>query len=253
MIWGKLGAFFAVVVLSEVCRIFIGDYSDYLVGSGSSFMYDKNPVLTRCVRWGCVGVCTLLTEWSAILNPLLVVSLAMESNDIVFTATLTVFERIHPTFGYLVGALLKHIIIEPQPSISPLWFLDTHFYTDFRIAARISVFLLEIVAIFLSRHFDRKMTIGFLIFCLFDPCMDWSMLALLSSRILQLVNADKLANAGILVTITGFVFNRAAFYSWWILRTGNANFAMIGSLLYSVGLITLICHNATRPLKKKCD
>lgn len=253
MRWGKLAVCAAAFLLSEICRLFIDSYREYVFGVGSSFMYDSNPWMARCVRWGCVGVCSALLPWGAVVNPLFITSLAMDSNDVLFTGLYALGGTVHPTFGYMVAALVKHTVIEPQPSVSALWLLDTHFYTDFRFAARITVVILEILAIFLSRHFDRKSEIGFLLVCLFDPCLDWTVLAWFSSKILIWANGGTIANAGILIALMGFVFNQAAVYAWWNLRIGNANFAMIGSLLYSIGLITLIYHHTTLTAKKKCE
>jgi hypothetical protein len=44
--------------------------------------------------------------------------------------------------------------------------------------------------------------------------------------------------------VTGFVFSAAALYAWWTMRIGNANFAMIGALLYTAGLFVLLYHCA---------
>lgn len=253
MQWRKLLVCTVALLLSEIFRLFIDNYSIYLSGVGSDFMYESNPWLAKMLRLACVGLCSVLLPWSAIVNPLFIVSLAMNSNDVLFTSLYAIGGRIHPTFGYVAAALIKHAVIEPQPSISSLWFLDTHFYTDFRFAARMTVIILELLSIFLARHFGRKHEIGLLLVCLFDPCLDWTMLAWVASKMLDWANTTTIGNTGILITLTGFVFNQAAVYAWWTLRIGNANFAMIGSLLYSVGLIVLICYNATFPAKNKCE
>jgi uncharacterized membrane protein len=65
------------------------------------------------------------------------------------------------------------------------------------------------------------------------------------------VNQGSLANAGFVLMVVGFVFNQSAFYGWWAMGTGNANFAMIGSLLYVGGILAVVLHLAME--KKKVD
>jgi hypothetical protein len=48
------------------------------------------------------------------------------------------------------------------------------------------------------------------------------------------------AICGVAMIVIGCCFSQTAFYAWWTLRTANINFAMIGSLLYSLGIIFLI-------------
>jgi hypothetical protein len=135
---------------------------------------------------------------------------------------------------------LRQLFVPPDPSLSLLWLIETHYLTAFRIPARFTIALFQAASLFLSR--DSQSQISVLLYAISDPCADWCSLALITIIIFPLVNTHPRVNGAILLLMSGFVFSQSAISSWWALGIGNANFAMVGSLVYTAGLILLLVH-----------
>ena len=243
----------SIVAAKVVGSVYSGELLRF-VGVNSMFLYGNDAWWLLAVRYASVFICGMIGSWKIVLNPMFVASLAKDTNDVVFIACLCVLLRfVKPVVAFLLLAGLRQVVVDPEPSVSCLWLLDTHFYTDFRWAARVTVVLLELTSIFFARHFENSQEISVLIYSIFEPVSDWVSISFLFSFLLDWLNTDLIANIGILCVVCGIVFNQAAFYTWWTLKTGNANFTMIGSLVYSLGLLVLIYDRCQNYTKKKSE
>lgn len=212
------------------------------VGVTSMFLYGREEWWVFAVRMVSVFVCAVIGSWKIVLNPLFISALAMESNDVVFVAVHCVFIKsgLHPTLPLMILAGIRQLLVEPEPSISCFWLLDTHFYAQFRATARIVVIILEMLSLFLSRRFHCPLDTGVLISSIFEPAGDWITLTLLCNTVIPWLNTSTTVNTGILTSLVGLVFFQSSCHAWWTLRTGNANFALVGSALYTIGLMLML-------------
>ena len=249
-----VGVCVAAIAASKVVGVVFPNEVSRCVGVTSMLLYGKQYGWLAILDYVCVFVCGVIGSWKIVANPLFVVGLAKGGHDGLFIATLCCLLRvINPTVAFLLVALVRQVIVEPEPSVSCFWLLITHFYTDFRVAARDTVVIFELACLFFARHFEQCVEISALLYAIFEPVSDGMSMSFVLSFILTWVNESLIANAGILCVVSGFVFNQAAFYAWWTLKTGNANFTMIGSLTYSLGLLILIYDRCTKRQKQKED
>ena len=249
-----VGVCVAAIAASKVVGVVFPNEVSRCVGVTSMLLYGKQYGWLAILDYVCVFVCGVIGSWKIVANPLFVVGLAKGGHDGLFIATLCCLLRvINPTLAFLLVALVRQVIVEPEPSVSCFWLLITHFYTDFRVAARVTVVIFELACLFFARHFEQCIEISALLYAIFEPVSDGMSMSFVLSFILTWVNESLIANAGILCVVSGFVFNQAAFYAWWTLKTGNANFTMIGSLTYSLGLLILIYDRCTKRQKQKED
>jgi hypothetical protein len=181
----------------------------------------------------------------AVFNPLFCAAFMARSNDVIFVAVVCLaFGQKYFTPIIMVLTVMRSFI-SVEPSMSLVWLLLSHFHESFREPAELTIFLLELMAIFISRRFKRSSEIQLMIYLMFDSVTDGYSLSLLGIFCLREVNKGIWANAGFLIIVFGCVICQAAFRAWWTLRIGNANFVMVGSIVYTLGLDALIYHYAT--------
>jgi hypothetical protein len=242
----------ASVVLSRVMVYCHFPDLSSCVGIASPLFYGFNPVVPFIVAVVATVICSFSDFPYFVINPFFLCHLAVRGSDHIFIAPLLFFLNTRfATVSILITAVIRHFFVDPSPSISLFWSLDVHFYTDFRSEARITVIVLQLVSIYLSRHFSNA-KIGLLLYFISDSCGDWAGFALLLTMAVSELNQGPLANASFLLLLIGFWLNQAAFYAWWSMGIGNANFPMIGSILYTIGIIVLLFH-FTRDKSFKTD
>ena len=254
MKWMSVCVCVAAIAASKVVGVVFPNEVSRCVGVTSRLLYGKQYEWLAILDYLCVFVCGMIGSWKIVANPLFVVSIAKGGHDGLFIATLCCLLKVtSPTMAFLLVAFVRQVIVEPDPSVSCFWLLIVHFYTDFRVSARVTVVIFELACLFFARHFEHCVEISALLYSIFEPVSDGTSMSFVLSFILTWVNESPIVNAGILLVISGFVFNQAAFYAWWTLKTGNANFTMIGSLAYSLGLLILIYDRCTKGQKQKED
>jgi hypothetical protein len=226
---------------ASVRQWFLAQFSCF-VGISSPFLYGVASPLLIAFRFLCVFALGLSPHFFVLVNPLFIVHMASWGNDVLFVTPLALSSS---PFVALAVAAARHLLVPPDPSLSLLWLIDAHYYTEFRSAARVTVALLQLVSLFLARHFTDPI-LPLVLYLISDPAADWASLALLTTAIAPRVNRHYHVNAAVLLLATGFVCNGAAMYAWWAMRIGNANFVMVGSLLYTAGLLVLLHHCAAR-------
>jgi hypothetical protein len=178
-----------------------------------------------------------------LLNPLFVIHLARSGFDSLFVGPLSLFLESEYCFsGAMFVAIARQFFVSPEPSLSLLWLIDSHYLTEFRISARVTIGVFQAVSLFLGRNCERGLAL--VLYAISDPCADWASLSLLAAVLLPRANRHMPVNIAILMIGSAFVFSNAAFEAWWAMGTGNANFAMVGSLIYSGGLLVLLRHFA---------
>jgi hypothetical protein len=246
---------FLVPILSFALSMLLAHFPFFelssFVGVTTGFLYGQSSLLLLSLGFLANFLCSFSSLPYLILNPLFICHIALFGCDHLFLIPIlfTLNTKYSP-FVLLVIAVVRNLLIDPTPSNCLLWTFDVHFYTEFRLEARITVLTLELLSLFLSRHFANPF-IGVFIYLIFDPCGDWAGIALAMTIAIRYVNGGPLVNGGFLLMLVGFVFNQSAFYGWWAMGTGNANFAMIGSLLYVGGILAVVLHLAME--KEKVD
>jgi hypothetical protein len=233
------GASYLLVSLCSICSesSSLFHYAELNSSYWPSFGYDR--LLDVILPWiGLLLAANSSFRWF-VCNPLFALAFTKKSRDLFFVGVFAFSNNTFLTYGL---ALLRHII-PPEPSLSLLWLLDTHIYTEFRLAARFTVIALKLLGLFLSRHFAKKHEIQILLIILFDPNSGFGFVSLLSLIVWRCYCDSlrrKLVMCAMIMIIFGFFFNQTAFFTWWTSGIGNANFVMIGSLIYSVGIALLI-------------
>jgi hypothetical protein len=236
---------FALTIISYAASFLIDRFLSHrfqiFVGVTSP-LFPNPSLILRCFRVVSVFLFGLSPFYLVLMNPLFLVHLSQSGFDSLFIAPMAlVLNTRHSYFGTLLISLARQFVVPPDPSLSLLWLIDSHYLSLFRIPARITISLFQALSLFLSRHWPCHI-LPLVISAVFDPCADWASLALLTTAILPLANTHPRVNAAILLIASGFVFAQSAFVAWWGMGTGNANFAMVGCLIYTVGLIVLIAH-----------
>jgi hypothetical protein len=222
---------------SSLFQTFVGVTSPIIVNSS---------VFLDALKLGAIFLCGLSSSDLLLLNPLFLVHLAQSGFDCLFIAPLAIcLDSRHSHLAALLISLIRQLTVVPDPSLSLLWLLDSHYLTDFRISARFTVALFQMTSLFLTRH-SRDRLLPVVLYAISDPCADWCSLGLLTTLLYPLINTDPRINAAILLIASGFVFSHAAIHAWWTMGIGNANFAMTGSLIYTTGLILLLYHFLSR-------
>jgi hypothetical protein len=229
------------VIASSLLSRYASAYFHAFVGVTSP-LFDNPPLYLHALRVGAIFLCGLSSANLLLLNPLFLVHLAESGFDCFFIAPLALcLDSNYPYIGALLISLIRQLAVAPDPSLSLLWLLDTHYLTAFRIPARFTIALFQATSFFLVRRSQSRI-LPVVLYAISDPCADWCSIALLTTLILPLLNTDPFINAAILMIASGFVFGHAAVYAWWTMGIGNANFVMVGSLIYTAGLICLLDH-----------
>jgi hypothetical protein len=154
------------------------------VGISSPLLYGvASPLLVAC-RLACVFALGLSPHFLVVVNPLFIVHMASCGNDVLFITPLALSSSYVVA---LVVAAARHLLVPPDPSLSLLWLIDAHYYTEFRTAARVTIALLQLASIFIARHFADPL-VPLILYLVSDPAADWASLALLTTAVLPRVN-----------------------------------------------------------------
>ena len=212
----------------------------YIVGASSLFLYGKYQNFLKIAKYLSVLFIASADNRNVLLNPLFIIHLLSCGND--FLLLLPLFmrrkNRIIRTILFMIVAITRQILIDPNPSIGMVWLIDAHEMTGFQKITRIAIAFYQLFLLFISRH-NANEIFSVSVLTLLDPCPDFSMLSLALFEAFKLRNKQSVKIAFALI-FTGFFFEQAAFFSWFKMRIGNANFAMVGSLIINTGITTLM-------------
>ena len=214
----------------------------YFVGISSDFLYEEDNVYFNILRVLAVFLCSLSKYSKMVLNPLFIIHIADKGNDVFFVALLSLLLSAPcPWLGSLALSSLRHLFVSPYPGINLLWLFDSHAHIDFRTIMRCIVVSYQLIGIFILRHYNDPRMCALLYF-IFDPCGDWASISLVLEMLRPLLNVHKKVGFSFALFAFGFAFCQASFYSWWTVKVGNANFAMIGAIICAVSCIIVLVH-----------